>query len=130
MVPLELAALVINERSNEQWVRLRQPDDGRTLALGIGICEAVAIDHALGKRPFPRPLTHDLLLAAIEALGGRLEQVLIDALEGEVFHAKLILSSPAGAQALDARPSDALALALARDVPVLCAPEVLDAAAE
>ena len=128
MVPLELAALVINERSDEQWVRLRHPEDGRLLSLGIGICEAVALNHALEGDPFPRPLTHDLLVAAIQGLGGTLEKVVIDRRVGEVFHAKLVVAGPEGELQLDARPSDALALAVAHDLPVFCAPEVLDGA--
>lgn len=130
MVPLELSALVINERSNEQWVRLRQPEDGRVLSLAIGIFEAAAINHALDGEPFPRPLTHDLLVAAVQALGGSLAQVRIDRLVGDVFHATLVLAGSQGELEVDARPSDALALAVAHDLPILCAPDVLDAAAD
>jgi uncharacterized protein len=74
---------------------------------------------------FPRPLTHDLLRSVIETLGYRLTGISITALEDSTFYALLHLEGPGDELEIDARPSDAIALALRADAPILVAEAVL-----
>lgn len=112
--------------SNQPLVLLEEADSDRRLPLWIGAPEASVIAGYLQGLSTPRPLTHDLLVAIIAALGSRVQQVRIVSVKDTVFHARIDL---AGGQAVDSRASDAIAIALACDVPVFCASTVLDEAA-
>lgn len=111
--------------SNQPLVLLEEVDSNRRLPLWIGAPEASAIAGYLQGLSSPRPLTHDLLVAVVAALGSRVEQVRIVSVRDTTFHARLDL---AGGQAVDARASDAIAVALASGVPVYASAEVLEAA--
>ncbi|MCC6897783.1 MAG: bifunctional nuclease family protein [Polyangiaceae bacterium] len=103
-------------------------EDGkrRALPIFIGGTEALSIQLRLKKQPFVRPLTHDLLDASIRKLGGKVESVRVDKIESNVFHGTLVLSSGDQRFELDARPSDAIAVAIGNDVPIHVARSVLD----
>jgi len=109
--------------SKQPLVLLEEIDSDRRLPVWIGVAEANAIAGYLQGLASPRPLTHELLLAAIAALGSRLERVRIVAVQGAVFHARLDLE---GGRIIDARASDAVATALAAGVPILVSVGVLD----
>jgi uncharacterized protein len=103
---------------------------GREVPIKIGPFEAMAISNAMSNIPVERPLTHDLLQATIERLGARLEQVVIDDLHDSTFYARLVLT-PRGSKdviEIDARSSDAIALALRARVPIYMAEDILAAA--
>jgi hypothetical protein len=100
----------------------------RLLPIWIGPFEAHAISTQLQSRDFPRPLTHELLLAVLAGLGGCLEEVQVTRLEEGVFYAVLVIAGPRGRLEIDSRPSDALALAVATAVPIYVAEAVLDQA--
>jgi bifunctional DNase/RNase len=89
------------------------------LPVFIGIGEAISIDMALRGETPPRPMTHDLMIAAITTLGGTMEKAVVDRLDDQVFYAKLYLKDPKGDIAIDARPSDCIALAIRAKAPVL-----------
>lgn len=96
---------------------------GRTLPIWIGPIEADAIARALRGIASPRPLTHDLLARTVTALGAVLDRVEIGALVGETYHATLHLrAGDRTVVPLDARPSDAIALALRLDRPIVVNP--------
>jgi hypothetical protein len=76
-----------------------------------------------------RPLTHDLFASVLGELGARLDRVLITSLADETFHARLVLVQPDARHEVDARPSDAIALAVRLGVPIYAAEAVLDQAA-
>ncbi|MFB6170165.1 MAG: bifunctional nuclease family protein [Haloarculaceae archaeon] len=80
------------------------------LPIFIGFEEATSIAHGVEAVDIGRPLTHDLLLDVVEALGGRVDRVVVSALEEGTYIADLYLSTPRGQEVVDARPSDALAL--------------------
>jgi bifunctional DNase/RNase len=127
MVPVELVRVIIDERCDEQAIFLRDAKK-REIPIVIGIFEATVIDRLLKERRAERPLTHDLLAEVMRALGGRLERVEIDDFEGGVFFAKLrIARAGAAGVVVDCRPSDAVALALREDVPILVAEKVFEA---
>lgn len=125
-VRVELWRMIINETAREQYMVLREKDGERALSIVIGSFEAQVIDRAIKRQPSPRPLTHDLFLNALAALDAHVRAAVIDALQGDTYHARLDLSGPAGPMGVDARPSDAVALAILADVPILVDEQVMD----
>lgn len=111
--------------SNQPLVLLEQIDSDVRLPLWIGAPEASVIAGYLHGLSTPRPLTHDLLLNVVAALGSRVVGARIVSVKDAVFYARLDLE---GGQKVDARASDAIALAVAAQVPILCANEVLEVA--
>lgn len=100
---------------------------GRMLPIWIGQPEARAISLVLEGQTFPRPMTHELLLKALEAVGTRLDHVRITRIEGGTYYAAIVLrDGEGGLRAVDARPSDAVALALRAGCPVYTVDEVLE----
>ncbi|MGQ9462384.1 MAG: bifunctional nuclease family protein [Candidatus Fervidibacter sp.] len=101
------------------------PEKGdKVLRVWIGDAEAMAIAAALNGIPFPRPMTHDLLLNAVMALGGKVERVVITDLRDNTFYATLVLRNEKGVKELDSRPSDSIALALRAKAPIFLSPKV------
>lgn len=130
MIRVELAAIVINERSDEQVIALREVEGERQFPIVIGMFEAFAIDRIVKGRVSERPLTHDLLASVIGALGGRVTRVAIDDLRDETYYAKVVVRRGDQEEVLvDARPSDAITLALKAQVPIYVAERVMNAAA-
>jgi bifunctional DNase/RNase len=91
---------------------------GRDLRLPIGSCEAAAIQIVLEQRLVQRPLTHDLALRLLDRLSARLDRVVIDEPAADSAQAVLHVSCAEGPLAMDARPGDAVALALRAEVPI------------
>ncbi len=108
---------------------LREAGRGRLLMIWVGPWEASAIAMKLQGLAPERPLTHDLLASVLHELGATLDRVVISDLADETFHARLLLSSSGGAHELDARPSDAIALAVRLGTPIFATEDVLDRAA-
>src|SRR3954462_15386510 len=102
--------------NNNPVVVLREVGGERFLPIWIGASEATAIAYAQEQVPVPRPLTHDLFAATLQALGHALEEVRIVGLEDGVYFAELVF---AGGATVSARPSDAIALALRTGAPIL-----------
>jgi hypothetical protein len=96
---------------------LRGPDE-RELRIPVTSCEGVGIHFALEQQSVPRPLTHDLAVRVIEKLSAAIERVVIDRLSDEGHHATLHLKTDEGSISLDARPGDAVALAVRVEAPV------------
>ncbi len=102
--------------------------DKRTLPIFIGATEAQAIALHLDRVTVPRPLTHDLLKTVMDNLECRMKRAEICALRENTFFAKLILEWNGVESEIDARPSDAIALALRCTAPIYVAEEVMEAA--
>lgn len=98
----------------------------RFVPLGIGGSEALSIHIRLENRKFPRPLTHDLLDSVMRELGGKLVKVQIDDLRDDVFLGAVYVEARGRTLRFDARPSDAIALALGSDVPIFIKRHVLE----
>ena len=107
------------------FVVLEEVAGSRGLAIWMGPPEATAIALHLEEVPLPRPMTYQLMSGLLTAVGGRLREVRIDRLEGDVFYAVVVLDGTSGTNELDARPSDALNLALVLAAPILVAEEIL-----
>jgi bifunctional DNase/RNase len=105
---------------------LRDAEEARYLPIPIGPNEASAIAfHLQGVTP-ERPLTHDMALRAIRALGAALREVRITEVREETFRARMLLVAPSGEEAeLDVRPSDAVAIALRAEAPIYISSELL-----
>jgi len=105
---------------------LRPPDEDRVLPIFIGVPEAQSIAQALEGETFPRPLTHDLFRMALETLGAEVVRVQIVHVEEQTFHASLVLLAGGDEIELDARPSDAISLALRFDAPIQVRQDIWD----
>jgi hypothetical protein len=108
---------------------LREADLGRLLMIWVGPWEASAIAMKLQGLTPERPLTHDLFAGVLTTLGVRVERIVITDLTDETFHARIVLSRAGDRHDIDARPSDAIALAVRLGVPVYASADVLDRAA-
>ena len=105
---------------------LRDAEEARYLPIPIGPNEASAIAYHLQGVVPERPLTHDIALRAIRALGATLREVRVTEIRDETFRARMLMVAPSGEEAeLDARPSDAVALALRADAPIFVSTELL-----
>jgi bifunctional DNase/RNase len=128
MIEVQLSRIVIRETSDQQRIYLREKGGTRQFPIVIGIHEAAAIDRKVRDRRPPRPMTHDLLASVVDALGGRLVRVVVSELRQNTFIARLDLERPDGGETIevDARPSDAIALAAHLGSPIFVAEEVLE----
>lgn len=109
--------------TNNPIVLLRERDGERHVPIWIGAPEATAIAYAQQGVTPPRPLTHDLLIDVLSGLGHRLTEVHITKMEEQVFYAELVID---GSTRISSRSSDAIALALRSQVPILVDEQVLD----
>ncbi len=98
--------------TNMPVIVLRELHGERVLPIWVGIFEANAIQLQMEGVQTPRPMTHDLLKTVIDELGGHLERIVVCDLRDNTFYATLHVLSPSGPRVVDARPSDAIALAL------------------
>jgi len=98
----------------------------RAFPIVIGFFEAAAIDRRLKGHVLPRPMTHDLLASVIERMGGRLDRIVVTDLKHHTFFANLVVERNGDTIRIDARPSDAIALAVAENTPIFVEDHVLD----
>jgi bifunctional DNase/RNase len=129
LVEMVVESVRVHMLSNRHVVILKDVEQDRYLPIWIGAWEASAIAMRLQGVSAERPLTHDLFVSAIAQLGARLDRVVISELSDETYHARLYLERDGVEVEVDARPSDALALAVRSEVPIFAAEEVLAQAA-
>jgi bifunctional DNase/RNase len=125
MIAMEVAGVRMEMPSNTPIVLLKESEGERFLPIWVGAVEATAIAYAQQGIVPPRPLTHDLMKDLLKALDATVEQVRITGLEDGVFYAVIAFTS--GVE-VEARPSDAIALALRSQVPIVASAQVLDEA--
>ncbi|MDB5349342.1 MAG: hypothetical protein JWN86_589 [Planctomycetota bacterium] len=125
-VQMELTRIIISETNEQQIIYLREVDGDRTFPIMIGMFEATSIDRRVKGIPTQRPLTHDLLASAIELLGGELQDIYINELREHTYFAKLRIKHEGEIVEVDARPSDAIAVAVTVDVPIFVSEDILD----
>jgi len=122
----DLIRIMITETGDHQVIVLKEAGGGRVFPIVIGFFEAAAIDRRIKGHVMPRPMTHDLLGSVIEAMGGRLRKVVITDLKDHTFFASLVIERNGSEVLVDARPSDAIALAVAGNTPIYVENHVLD----
>ena len=127
-IPMQLSRIFIREMTDMQIIELTEVGGARSFPIVIGLPEAIAIDRRLKGIEIPRPQTHDLLANTIEALGGELLRIEITNMNEGTFYARLIVSKSEHEIEIDSRPSDAIALGIAKTVPILVTEEVLEVA--
>jgi uncharacterized protein len=125
LVQVEVVGVRTHVGDDETVVLLLDPGSGLLVPILIGVAEASAIAAAQAGIVPPRPMTHDLLKEALVAAGTTVRRVEITQLLDGVFHAALVLGS---GRRVDSRASDAIAVALRFECPVLCAEQVLSTA--
>jgi len=127
IVEAELFEIRINETEGEQIVVLTEKGGDRRLPILIGICEAHAIQIGVHRIQPPRPWTHDLLCSVIDTLGGKISRIVINDLSDRTYYARLMVNGEDGEEKeIDARPSDAIAVAVRAGCPIFVEDTVLE----
>ncbi len=129
MVEVTIDSVRVSLMSNHRVVVLKESEGERFLPIWIGPFEADAITIELQGVEVARPLTHDLLKSVIYLLDAEVRRVVINDLSNDTFYARIVLSAEGDEIQVDARPSDAIALAVRCSVPLLVADHVMDRAA-
>src|SRR3990170_3065376 len=111
-VRMELARIIISEVSEQQIIVLKEVDGPRSFPIIIGLWEAMAIDRNIKNIKPPRPMTHDLIENVVRGLDAVLERVVVHNMSDNTFYAKLVLRRSGAPVEVDARPSDAIAVAV------------------
>jgi hypothetical protein len=117
---MELSRIIISEINDQQVIYLKEIGGERTFPILIGVFEATSIERRVKvKKPIsPRPLTHDLIVGVVESLGAEFQDVLISELRDHTYFAKLRVRHEGELIEIDARPSDAIAVAVTCDPPL------------
>ena len=119
LVPVHVESLRVDRTNDTPVVVLQEIEGERVLPIWIGQNEAHAIASELAGVKYPRPLTHDLLASAINALGARLNEVKISRVEASTYFAEMVCQRGDEVLTLDARPSDSVAIALRMNAKIL-----------
>lgn len=128
LVPMSIKGLMLDPVSNSPIVVLKDESERFFLPIWVGIFEANAIALRLENVATPRPMTHDLLRNMIADLDARVARVVINDLRDSTFFAQIRVITGGKTLEVDARPSDAIALALRTEAPIFVAQSVLDQA--
>jgi len=128
LVPMSIKGLMLDPVSNSPIVVLKDDAEKFFLPIWVGIFEANAIALQLEKVSTPRPMTHDLLRNFISELDARVSRVVISELRDSTFFAQIRVITNDRTLEIDARPSDAIALALRVEAPIYVDQTVLDQA--
>jgi uncharacterized protein len=125
MIEMKIAGIAIDAITRSPIVLLKDPSERRALPIYIAQDQARAILGALEKQISPRPLTHDLMVNMFEAWDMALERIIIHSLQDNTFYALMIIRQGETKKEIDARPSDAIAIALRTNAPIWVMEEVI-----
>ena len=128
LVPMSIKGLMLDPVSNSPIVVLKDDDEKFFLPIWVGIFEANAIALQLENVSTPRPMTHDLLKNVLGEVDAHVTRVVINDLRESTFFAQIRVNTAGRTLEIDARPSDAIALALRVEAPIFVAQTVLDQA--
>jgi len=128
MLRVEVINTFLVNAGKEFVILLRSTEDDRTLPISIGQLEAQSIAFQLNDIPFPRPLTHDLFKNVISETGWEVVRTEICDLKDDTFYARLYIQSDDRTIEMDARPSDAIAMALRFSSPIFVEESVMEEA--
>jgi bifunctional DNase/RNase len=126
LIEMTIKGLMVDPITNMPIVILKDKAGERVLPIWVGIFEANAIALQMENITTPRPMTHDLLRNIITDLDGRVERVVVSDLKDNTFYAIIHLTVKGEQVVIDARPSDAIALALRTRSPILVEETVID----
>ena len=125
-IEMTISGLMIDPVTHMPIVVLRDGDGRRVLPIWVGLFEANAIALQMEQVQTPRPMTHDLLKSVVEGLAARVERVVVCDLRDNTFYASIHLVTAEARRLVDARPSDAIALALRAGAPIFVEETVID----
>jgi bifunctional DNase/RNase len=125
-IEMTIKGLMVDPITNMPIIILRDKDGQRVLPIWVGVFEANAIALQIENVTTPRPMTHDLLKNVIQDLRGRIEKIVVSDLKENTFYALIYLAVGGEVMAVDARPSDAIALALRAQAPIFVEEKVID----
>ena len=128
MMEVRLAAVRVDLQSNTPVILLQEKDGQRSLPIFIGAPEATAIAYAIQGVDVPRPMTHDLMVDLLRALGATLVRVVVTEVRDTTYYAEVHLDAGGRQLEVSARPSDAVALAARTGSPLFVADELMEAA--
>jgi hypothetical protein len=128
MIRVTVDSIRVSLLTQHRVVVLREADSKRYLPIWIGPFEADAIAMAIQGHEPQRPLTHDLLKAMVGEMGGTVSHIFVNDIHDNTFFARIVIEQYGRSVEIDARPSDAIALAVRTDVPIYVATNVLDQA--
>jgi len=123
---MKVSGIALDPFTNSPIVILKDETNERTLPIWIGFMEASSIAMELEKTPRTRPITHDLVKNLIEKLGFLVSKIEVTDLLNDTFYACMHLKKDSEEYILDARPSDAIAIALRTDAPIFVNEEVIN----
>ena len=127
MIEVEVNSIRVSLMNQQRVVLLKDITEERYLPIWIGPFEAEAINLELqSARKINRPMTHDLIKAVIEQLGGRVVHIFINDMRRDVFYARLVIEKDGEQLEIDSRPSDAIAIAVRAKAPIFVAESVLE----
>jgi bifunctional DNase/RNase len=124
-VEMKIRGLMVDPSTQQPIVILKNLDGTTILPIWVGLFEASAIALEVEKASTPRPMTHDLLRNMIQGLNAQVQRVVVSELRNDTFFAVIWLEQEGETITIDARPSDALALALRSDCPIFVSEDVL-----
>jgi len=127
-IEMTIRGLMVDPITNMPIVVLRENDGPRVLPIWVGVFEANAIALQIENVETPRPMTHDLLRSVITDLSGEVDRVVVCDLKENTFYATIDIRSPQGTVTIDARPSDAIALALRTGTQIFVEESVIQSA--
>lgn len=130
MVEMKVFGLALDEQSQVPVLVLKDGSGEKVLPIWIGAMEAMAISLALNEVALPRPMTHDLLLLCIGGLDGAVRRVEVVRLEEGTYFAEIEVLQGEKVKRIDARPSDAIALALRAKAPIFVAEAIIEEVAK
>ena len=126
LIEMTIKGLMLDPITNTPIVILKDKDGDRVLPIWVGLFEANAIALQIENVATPRPMTHDLLRNIITDLDGRVDRIVVSDLKENTFYAIVHLTVRGERVAVDARPSDAIALALRTRAPILVEENVIE----
>ena len=128
MKELQVEAIRVSLMNYQRLVVLKEKETDRYLPIWIGAAEADAIAVRLQEHPVARPMTHDLLTTMLQDLGARVGRVVVTDLNNDTFFARIYLDVDGREVEIDARPSDAIALAVRSEAPIFAEDAVIEQA--
>ncbi len=126
LIEMTIKGLTVDPVTNMPIVILHDEEERRVLPIWVGVFEANAIALQIENVHTPRPMTHDLLRNVISDLSATVSRVVVSDVKDNTFFALIHLNTPSGAVSVDARPSDAIALALRSRAPILVEEHVIN----
>ncbi len=125
MIRMTVRGIALDPITNMPIIILKDTEEKKALPIWVGIFEANAIALELEKTSTPRPMTHDLIKNILDGLGIGVRQIVVNDLKDNTFFAVIELNADGQMVNIDARPSDAIALALRMNAPIFVAEKVV-----